>query len=502
VRELANRVASRASTVWTRGVQILSGILLVSLASRWYFWRDLGTLSWDGGNHANGGLLLARALGNLGDNPLGYALTMAEAYPNTWGSLFFYPFGYDLLTMPSYLLFGFNDFAARFPNMFASVLFFLPVYILATRIYDRRVGYVAGFFAVVSPYIVKWGSRALVDVPMAFLLTLAVVFTLRADRSDRWTDWLGIGVALGFAALMKPVGLFLFPILYGYLLLRDRDVLADLKFYASSAASVALAGSYFATGFVLRKLLGAQGEFAYSQVVHWFTSAPAHAESMDPAWTQLAAWTYYPPILLDQLGWPVVILAVVGVFLAIRREDGLGAEEWLLLGIAAYVYLFFTVLPNKDWRYTMPYFAVFFTFAGYAVVDLWETDGLPVNARRAGAGAILLLATAVAGHGIVADQPSPTPPAAGTRTAAADILSGPPSVTIVDEPTNEVSQSATTFYVAANDPDLQYNVTHDGAIDRARWIVTPTETDHDGFALNRAIEADETVYLYHRVQDG
>lgn len=475
----------------------LGFILLVALIPRWYYWRQFGTISWDGGNHSNGGILVARTLLHL-DNPVEYASTLAVNYPNAVGSLFFYPYGYDLLTAASYLLFGFTDFAARLPNMLSSVFIFIPVYLLGARIYTRNAGYFAAFFAAITPYFIQWGGRSLVDVPLTFFLTLSIYFTIRAIEEDTKYDWIAVGLSLGFAAQLKPIGLFFGPILFGFALYRRPALIRDLRYYASGLLAIAITSTYFISGIIVSKLFP-RGDHIDDLVLHWFTSAVTKTESQDPVLPDPQAIIYYIRLLPDQLSLPIVGIAVLGIILAYYHHKRFDDNELLLVGVILYVYLVFTALSNKDWRYTMPFYPAFLVFAGFAVNEVRTRD---VHLRKAVpvVVSLLLVSTAVIATAETFDGgPDPSPDAGTDKVAA--LVSNQSSATIqIEDETNWICGECVTFYVLAQDPDLRYSVDYT-VRDSADWMVSAQPINDSRFELYRQVGEDNRTHIYKRVND-
>ncbi|MBU6507788.1 MAG: hypothetical protein KGI92_10170 [Alphaproteobacteria bacterium] len=73
-----------------------------------------------------------------------------------------------------------------------------------------------------------------------------------------------------------------------------------------------------------------------------------------PRWS-LAAWLFYPELLPQIVGWPVLGLAIAWlVLLVARRIPALeGWPTWLLLGWAFVGYVFFTAIAVPEPRHLM-----------------------------------------------------------------------------------------------------------------------------------------------------
>ncbi len=105
----------------------------------------------------------------------------------------------------SFKLFGATEFAARLPNLAASLVSIALVYALARRLYDRRVAYVAALLLALSPLDQALAATAFTDP----LLTLFILATCLAAVRKQW-GWAGAGLALAFAT--KPSALQWLPL--------------------------------------------------------------------------------------------------------------------------------------------------------------------------------------------------------------------------------------------------------------------------------------------------
>jgi 4-amino-4-deoxy-L-arabinose transferase-like glycosyltransferase len=415
---------------------------------------------------------------------------MLTHYPNTAGSLFFYPFGYDLLTTLSYTIFGVTALAARLPNMIASVLLPLVVFSIGRHIWSSQEGLLAAAFAVTTPYFIEWGGGALVDLPMTLLLMLGVWFALRVEANGASRDWAGLAVSVGAAAQMKPVALYLGVVLWGWLLIRDRQAFRQPTYWLSGLGALGIAGIYFAVGAVLPMIFPTMS-WAQDSVFHWFTSAPTHAESGDPSALTLAGMANYAVLLPRQVTLPVTLGGIIGVALAVHRRDN---RLGLLFGVFIWTYLFFTLLPNKDWRYTIPLLPVVLLFAARAVTI--GIDELPSSRRIAPiAMAAVVLIVGVAGVAGVAGPPQPNPES-GIDEAAAYVTDHDSAKVYPYQRSNWVSGNALAWYMYQNDQGLDDEI-YRRDLAGADFAITSKPMNLTGYTLAREFGGEKhTTYVY------
>jgi hypothetical protein len=132
----------------------------------------------------------------------------------------------------------------------------------------------------------------------------------------------------------------------------------------------------------------------------------------------VAGWVWYARQMPSQLGWPLLVLAVLGVPLACRRltpSDWVLFGGWFLLG-----YLFLSVIDLKEARHVLVILPVALLAPGLAIEGL-----LP---SRAAGPALLGL---VIGTGLYTWRYAPTPYVAGYREAAEWIAREVPKDTVV-----------------------------------------------------------------------
>jgi 4-amino-4-deoxy-L-arabinose transferase-like glycosyltransferase len=105
---------------------------------------------------------------------------------------------------------GDSEACIRLP---ATLLFAASAWIVAAlteRLYDARIGLWAGI-AFAMLFLTSFYSWVMTtDAILLFFWSLALFLFLRALASDRWRDWLGLGICVGLGLLTKySMGLFL-----------------------------------------------------------------------------------------------------------------------------------------------------------------------------------------------------------------------------------------------------------------------------------------------------
>src|SRR5215510_1314691 len=123
------------------------------------------------------------------------------------------------------------------------------LYVLAAELYGATVGLLAGLFLTVNLLHIRDSHYITTDVPLTFLITLALLFVFRYWRDGRRRDALWAGLFAGLAASMKyPGGLVLLPLALAHLL-RERPPGGIARWVLSP--TMTLAGLLAAVGFLI-----------------------------------------------------------------------------------------------------------------------------------------------------------------------------------------------------------------------------------------------------------
>jgi 4-amino-4-deoxy-L-arabinose transferase-like glycosyltransferase len=254
------------------------------------------------------------------------------------------------ISVPFYAVFGHSASVAV-----ASInIVFLPIlvfsmYGIGAYLWSRRVGLLSALAIVCTPYIASMGKEYMPDVPLTAVAALSLYLLLRTEGfGQRWYS-VGFGVAFGFGMLTKWAYLFVF--LVPLLLTVGRAVLTlysernwtPLK-SAMLAGSVAFAicGYWYLLHF---------SAFKADSEIQGAGSATTEGE---PAVGTAASNLYYLSSLLnEQLYLVPFLLLVVGLAIMIFRRDALTRNAELLT-YSIGVYILFSLLLNKNPRYTLP----------------------------------------------------------------------------------------------------------------------------------------------------
>jgi Dolichyl-phosphate-mannose-protein mannosyltransferase len=276
------------------------------------------------------------------------------------------------------------------------------LYVLAAELFGTTTGLLASVFLTVNLLHIRDSHYITTDVPLTFLITVAMLFVFRYWRTGRSRDALWGGLFAGLAASMKyPGGLVLLPLALAHLL-RERPSGGLVRWVASP--TMILAGVLAVVGFligtpyaVLTPVAFTRGVFSELREVN--TVQFGNEADMNGYLFHLLH--SFP----EGMGVPLGLLALAGVLLAVLRH---GRREVILLAFPLPYFLVIGSWSSRFERYALPLLPFFALFAAIALVALaaWfrerltRSSGLAAATRWSGLGlavaALLLVAPEVA----------------------------------------------------------------------------------------------------------
>ncbi len=138
------------------------------------------------------------------------------------------------LILLSYKIFGLNWFAARAVSVLFAALTLVVTWLIAKRLYDRRVAGLSALMLATIPLFVRHARNAVPDMALNFFIVLAVycfIEWIMGNKSNRWR--IGFFVACGLGFMIKGFAALLVPFMtvLGYAaFVRRGDVLRRLRF--------------------------------------------------------------------------------------------------------------------------------------------------------------------------------------------------------------------------------------------------------------------------------
>jgi 4-amino-4-deoxy-L-arabinose transferase-like glycosyltransferase len=411
------------------------------------------SMEWDEVSHFTGGLLLSR--GQLWQ----------------WVSNnSFYPPAYDTVTAFYYLIGGASVFAGRLVALTFSVLSLFVIYETAKTMYGAKTAFISAVFLGVMPGIV-WASRmAMIETMLLCVFSVSMFFFYRWLTTHRDRDFalavaaVAVGVAVKYQMLVVAPIIMLLGVVFW-----KRDLLkAEARRYlrlprlALIVAAVGLAA--FAAYEVLSS--GVLSTWFYAIQIGGANKAVYSARYPLPIFYFVeVAWlnnTMHPVSLL------LYLAGLAGISLLVCRR-GL-ADKFLLLWFTI-VYIVFTLIPNREWRYVSILFPVLAISASVLLAQAYDkirkigqTAKKPFTKKWGTKLAAALLITFVVGgvayscfdaYRFVAMDTFPLPAEQATNYAAQAL--NPNQTILVACPVNRLNQFMIWFYLNDKTADLKRN---------------------------------------------
>lgn len=239
---------------------------------------------------------------------------------------------------PEYVL------AGRFLSVAFGLLLVVLVYLLATRLGNRRMGLAAAAVAAVLPEFVVHSHYAMTDMALATMAALALYLLLRAyDNWDSDSAWayIGAGFVCGLAASIKFTGALLIVPLLVVPLLRVRRLEDALRWRVIGGPLAMAAGFLAATPYALLDLPKFIQFTAYVLTVY---AAPGY-DALGTTWQ----WTLN--YLFTDRNAALAYPAAIGLVISLFRW---GRRGWIVNSFALIVLLTALTTGVRESRTWMP----------------------------------------------------------------------------------------------------------------------------------------------------
>ncbi len=212
---------------------------------------------------------------------------------------------YNWFAAAAFLVFGFTEFAARFPAALLGLATVLLTYAMGRRLFGPQTALVGGVVLATSPEVIVLSRSVVHDISLTFFISLALYFFYAAFSSqrNRGISLVLFYIALGFAVLAKgPIGILLPGMIIGlFLLLRGRldflkemaigwGVLIFLLVAAPWYVLISIRNADYVSYFILKQNLGnflSKAQARHPQPFYYYV--PVFLGGMLP-------WSFFLPI--------------------------------------------------------------------------------------------------------------------------------------------------------------------------------------------------------------
>lgn len=325
----------------------------------------MAPMQWDEVVHLNDGALLLR-----GENEqLNY----------------FYPPLFNVVTMISFKVLGVSVLAGRLVSITFSLLSLWVVFELAYRMYDGKTALTASILLGIFPGYVLLSRVAMIETMLIFFFTTSMLFFFSWLRKPENKTLVLSGLALGLGFLTKYQILIAPVVMIASIVILTRD---RLRFRLSRFTLLVIIAVVVITPWIIISY----NVYASHMLDNWIYAL----EIGNPAKAVYSERFPLPIFYFIEMTWPysgahpislpIFILSLIGLGLfAWRRKT----EDKFILTWFMVVFVFFTLIPNKQWRYVMPLFPVLAISAASLIFYFYErarkawNTPISVNRKRA-----------------------------------------------------------------------------------------------------------------------
>jgi dolichyl-phosphate-mannose-protein mannosyltransferase len=272
------------------------------------------------------------------------------------------------------------------------------LYTLAAELYGVTVGLLAALFLSVNLLHVRDSHYITTDVPLTFLITLALLSVVRYWRRGRRRDGLLAGLFAGLAASMKyPGGLMALPLVLAHVL---RPGAGESLFRRLLSPVMIGAGGLAALGFLAGTPYAVLTPIAFVKGV-WSELREVHTVQFGNEGDLPGFLFHLLHSFPEGMGIPLFLLALGGVGLALWRRR---TQEIILLAFPLPYFLVIGNWSSRFERYTLPLLPFLALLAALCLVAVaraarsWAEIRLtrPGVMGRPGVGLALVVALLVA----------------------------------------------------------------------------------------------------------
>jgi hypothetical protein len=255
------------------------------------------------------------------------------------------------LVMISFLVFGVNEFAARFPSALLGMGGVFLVYVWARSVYGSISGLLSCLVLATSIEYVILSQNIIHDMSLSFFVILALFLFHRAYRQGGFslTGWILFSASLGFAVLAKgPVGLVLPGLIIGVFLVITRQwgLLFNRNLFLGVLAFLVVILPWYIT-MALRNPDFLRHFLIEGNLSRFLSRHANHQERI---------YFFFPVLLIGLFPWSTFIPSALYHHIKQYRRNRSPDTLFLLLAVVV-PFLFFSLSRTKLATYILPVFS-------------------------------------------------------------------------------------------------------------------------------------------------
>lgn len=361
------KLQSSYSTMVSRVLRVKANLASLNFIRRLDKWRlsllifialfvsvlliDLGymALRWDEAVQAYGGLLLFK----------GELQKYAEGA--------YYPPLFDLLTAFSFQLLQPSAFSVRLISLIFGALCIWVCFEYAYLLYGQHQAILAAIFLSIIPGFILLCRMALLDVMLTFFITISLLLFFSGWQTGRAKLLYLSGITLGLGLLSKyPAIIAGVVMLVSTILWKESPSIRFSKVLKVAIIAIAFVAPWIY--FLYIHKAAAELNIA-SDYIREILSPFKDTEFRVLYSTRFPTPIFYLVELSEVISLPIYLCGILGLglwFWRRRREDKFSLI-WFLV-----VYVTFTLIPNKNWRFVASIFPLLSISAADFIIVIWQ----------------------------------------------------------------------------------------------------------------------------------
>ena len=288
-----------------------------------------------------------------------------EIYPIFRFANNYYPPFYHISTVPFYIVFGNNYDSALLTNLFFLFILIVSSFFIGKKLYNVKAGLIISFIISTIPIHSLLMRDYLIDFSLSAMVALGFVLLLYTENFENIKYSILFGLAFGLGVLTKwsyPIYIFI-PFCYSLYVFFRKNFYEKKNYTKVKNIVYPL---ILAIIIALRWYTFSRIKILIPTILMYSKIGPVEG---DPSFLSISGLTYYFNIIINDYSFFYFIIFVISIIILIKNFKESKTKTMLLLQII-FIYVFFTLLSNKDARYILPIYIFLALFVGEFITNL------------------------------------------------------------------------------------------------------------------------------------
>lgn len=311
---------------------------------------------------------------------------------------YFYPPFFDGVVMVFFGVLGVSVFSARLVSVIFSLLSLWAVFELTCKMYNEKIALIATILIGLFPGYFWLSRAAMIETMLVFFFTTALLLFYNWLLKPQKKMMILCGLTLGLGFLAKYQMIIVAVVMFTALIILAKDHLNRIisRFTRLILTAIAVIAPWIIISYT---------QYASGMLDNWIYAL----QMGNPAKLVYSERYLFPIFYFIEMTWPYNMVHPISILIYVIGLLGLCLFAWrrkredkLLLTWFVVVYVFFTLIPNKHWRYVMPLFPVLAIAAASSIIFFYKNAKktwvytISVNKRRVAKIATALVTVLVA----------------------------------------------------------------------------------------------------------